>query len=165
MSNNTPNYNGYNHNGSINNVFMLYDRNPIDNKVFDYRQSHNGIWQSDKLSQHFYCKKNVDSIKKSIKEQIVNLTNKTYNITDQDIQMIQLLMRNTFILNAKNIRADITSQINTFNTIVINESVKKIMSGINAYIKYRRDIGNMPIPEERPFSTYEPKTLEFKNFF
>jgi|TARA_Y100000389_G_C17463300_1_gene523418 hypothetical protein len=144
---------------------MLYDRNPIDNKVFDYRQPHNGVWQSDKLSQHFYCKKNVEHIKKTIKEQVVNITRKNYNITDEDIQNIQLLMRNTFILNAKDIHNNIEEQIKRFNDTVVKSSVKKIIDGINAYIKYRYDIGNLALPQERPVATYQPKTLEFKNFF
>ena len=74
-------------------------------------------------------------------------------------------MRNVFLQNAKHSCENIRGQISELNDIVVNECLPKILSGLDSYLKYQKDISSLAIPMERPISTYTSQKLEFKSFF
>ena len=93
-----------------------------------------------------------------------------YKHTDKIIDLqpedqIKIIMRSIYLQNAKNIADDISYQVSELNKQVIRECSCKIMTELNSYLKFKRDVSNMAIPMDRPKSTYMNQSLEWKGHF
>jgi len=74
-------------------------------------------------------------------------------------------MRSTYLQNASNNPQNITEQVEALNQIVTDYCVLQICSEAQAYINYINDVSNLAVPIQRPVSTYNNNSLEFKKFF
>ena len=74
-------------------------------------------------------------------------------------------MRSIYLQNAKNIADDISYQVAELNKQVIRECSCKIITELNSYLKFKRDVSNLAIPIDRPKSTYINQSLEWKGHF
>tara|TARA_X000000368_G_scaffold392737_1_gene357765 strand:+ start:2167 stop:2787 length:621 start_codon:yes stop_codon:yes gene_type:complete len=157
------------HNGRINlldNVnikFSLQDKIQVTDNSCDYREALNGGWEKNLLSDVFFCKENINIIQNGIRGSIYDNTEKVIGL--QPIDQIKIIMRSIYLQNAKNIADDISYQVGELNKQVIRECVCKIMTELNSYLKYKRDISNMAVPIDRPRSTYINQSLEWKGHF
>ncbi len=141
----------------------LQDKIPVTDKTTDYREAMNGGWESNMLSDVFFCKENISIIQNGIRSKVHEATQKIIDL--QPVQKIKIIMRSVYLQNAKNISSDITHQVECLNALVIQDCVHKIVSELDSYIKYRRDISNLATPIDRPVSTYKNQSIEFKGHF
>jgi hypothetical protein len=76
-----------------------------------------------------------------------------------------MIMRGMYLQYAKNNPFNIEGQINELNKLVIDWSVPRIISEIEQYQFYLKDISNLPIPLEKPLnmSSAGSKSLPFRN--
>ena len=70
-------------------------------------------------------------------------------------------MRSIYFQNAKHQPNNITSQVTELNNLVIKDCIPKIISQLDGYLKYRKDISTLATPINRPISTYTKESLEF----
>lgn len=167
--NNKSKLNYSNHNGRVNlldkmNVkFSLQDKIQVTDNSCDYREALNGVWEKNLLSDVFFCKENINIIQNGIRGSIYKNTEKVIGL--QSIDQIKIIMRSIYLQNAKNIADDISYQVGELNKQVIRECVCKIITELNSYLKYKRDISNLAVPIDRPKSTYINQSLEWKGHF
>ena len=58
-----------------------------------------------------------------------------------------------------------TRQVNELNALVVKSCLPNVLSGLDSYLKYKRDVSNLAVPLELPKSTYRNQTIEFKSYF
>ena len=157
------------HNGRINlldkiNIkFGLQDKIQVTDNSTDYREALNGGWEKNLLSDVFFCKENINIIQNGIRGSIYENTEKIIDL--QPIDQIKIIMRSIYLQNAKNIADDISYQVAELNKQVIRECSCKIITELNSYLKFKRDVSNLAIPIDRPTSTYINQSLEWKGHF
>tara|TARA_Y100001970_G_C14256115_1_gene875520 strand:+ start:4062 stop:4679 length:618 start_codon:yes stop_codon:yes gene_type:complete len=143
--------------------FLMQDKIPVKTTSSPYTEALAGVLESNTLSRVFFSKENIEIIQNRLKKKVAELTNK--NIDSQPINIIKVIMRNIFLQNAKHSCENIRGQISELNDLVVNECIPKILSGLDSYLKYQKDISSLAVPMDRPISTYTSQKLEFTGFF
>jgi len=143
--------------------FSMQDKIHVHDTVSDYSEALNGIYQCTDLSKMFFSKENIQEIQRMLSEKIFECTKK--QIDPQDPNIIKGIMRNVFLHFSKNLPRNISEQVTELNNFVVKECVPRVISGINSYLKYKRDVSNLAVPMELPKSTYRNQTIEFKGYF
>lgn len=124
-----------------------------------------GNWDHTTLSDTFFTRRNVDVIQKAIKNEVYRMSGpKRYQIDDQDVDEIKMIMRAMYLQYAKNNEFDVEGQIKELNDLVIKWCAPRIMSEIDQYSYYLNDISHLPVPLEKPLnmSSAGTKSLPFK---
>ena len=91
---------------------------------------------------------------------------KKYVIDDQSADEMTIIMRTMYLQYAQNLPNNITGQVNELNEKVLNWSVPHILSAVDHYHYYLKDISNMPVPMARSvsLSSAGTKSLPFNPF-
>jgi hypothetical protein len=124
-----------------------------------------GNWEQTDLSKAFFTRRNLESIQKQIRDGVYRASGpKQYKIDDQDVDEIKTIMRAMYLTYAKNNPFQIDAQINDLNRLVIEWAIPRIVSEIDQYAFYLKDISHLPIPMEKPLnvSSAGTKSLPFK---
>jgi hypothetical protein len=126
-----------------------------------------GKWLETKLSQTFFSPENMRTIQNSIRKEVYNRSgNKRWNIDDQSVDELQIVMRSIYLQYSKNQDYNIPGQINDLNDLIIEWCVPRILSEIGMYQYYLNDISKMPVPLAHPASQSSAgsKSLPFRKF-
>jgi hypothetical protein len=119
------------------------------------------------LSLSFFTPSNVRTIQASIRREVYARSgSKKYAIDDQDVDEIKLIMRGIYYQYAKNNLFDIQGQIEELNKIIVDWAVPRILSEIDQYQYYLKDISHLPIPMQQPqsMSSAGTRSLPFQPF-
>jgi hypothetical protein len=112
-----------------------------------------GNWDKNPIASLFFTAKNVRTIQDTIRHQVlVRSGPKRYQIDDQDVDELKMIMRGIYLQYSKNNAFDVTGQVRDLNNIVIEWCVPRILSEIDHYHYYLQDISHMPIPLTQPMS-------------
>jgi len=147
------------------NVFNLYDRIPINEKITSYKDALTGNFEQSNLSRAFFSAKNIIIIQNALMAGVHKASNGNFNIGYQNEDTLKIIMRSVFLQHSANLCNNITEQIVGLNKIVIDYCIPKLCSEASAYIKYKNDVSTLAVPLQRPISTYNNNVLELKNFF
>ena len=145
--------------------FHLYDKIPVAGGDNFYKCALTGNLQSNLLSDTFFSNGNIEILHNGIRAGVYNNSNKLYLISKQDTDTLKMIMRSIFLQHSKNLKTNITQQVEALNKLVIDYAVPQIMGEAEGYVKYKNDSSMMYTPMERPKSTYSNNTLEFKKWF
>ena len=124
-----------------------------------------GNWEHTTLSDTFFTRRNVEVIQRAIKNEVYRMSGpKKYQIDDQDVDEIKMIMRAMYLQYAKNNEFDVEGQMKELNDMVIKWCAPRIMSEVEQYIFYLDDISHLPVPLEHPtnLSSAGTKSLPFK---
>jgi hypothetical protein len=124
-----------------------------------------GNWDHTPLSDAFFTRKNVDVIQKEIRKEVYRMSGpKQYQIDDQDVDELKMIMRAMYLQYSKNNPFNIEGQMKELNDLVVKWSAPRIMSEIEQYNYYLNDISHMPVPLAQPMhmSSAGTKSLPFK---
>ena len=146
-------------------VFMLYDKIPLNENISSYKKALTGNWNDTILSRAYFCDKNIQIIHNAIRATVYKNSKNNYLIGQQNEDTLKIIMRSIFLQYSRNDPNNITQQISKLNSIVVNYCVPKVLGELEGYIKYKRDVSTLAKPMKRPVSTYQSKDLEFKKFF
>ena len=163
--NNQNNMNNQNGRVHINNMnqFMLFDKIPLKNKVTQYRNPTQGIWNETELSKIFFCTKNINYLQQKIVERVNNMANNKFKVSYQDENALKIIMRNIYLTNCKNLPYNLNQQVIDLNLKVLNHCIPKVYNETVSYQKYLNDISNLVVPLDRPvLCNMKDKTLEPK---
>ncbi len=112
-----------------------------------------GNWESNNLSRAFFSPENIQTVQNSIrKEVLVRSGNKGYVIDEQSVDELKIVMRGIYYQYARNLPRDIAAQVLDLNQKVIDWSAPHILSAVEHYYYYLKDISSMPVPMEMPQS-------------
>ena len=124
-----------------------------------------GNLEHSALSDTFFTRKNTMVIQAAIKREVYRMSGpKQYQIDDQDVDELKMIMRAMYLQYAKNNPHNIEGQIEELNKLVIDWAAPRIMSEIDSYQYYLQDISHLPVPLEKPLnmSSAGTKSLPFK---
>ena len=124
-----------------------------------------GNWEHTALSNAFFTRTNAERLQQEIKKEIYRMSGpKKYAIDDQDVDELKMIMRAMYLQYAKNSPFNIDGQIAELNKMVIDWAAPRIMSEIDQYAYYLKDISTLPVPLTHPtnLSSAGTKSLPFK---
>ena len=112
-----------------------------------------GNWEHTPVATGFFTRTNVEEIQQRIRREVYRTSGpKQYLIDDQDVDEIKMIMRAMFLQYAKNNPHNVTGQITDLNDRVVDWAVPRILSEIDHYAYYLKDISHLPVPLEKPLN-------------
>lgn len=144
--------------------FQLHDKIP-NGQSTSYRDALNGNWQTNVLSDTFFSAGNIRILQNGLKAGVYKVSNGRFLIGDQDEDTLKIIMRSMFLQHSANQRNNITKQVESLNTLVLNYCIPQIYGEAKGYVKFKNDVSTMAVPMTRPTSTYTNTTLELKPWF
>lgn len=126
-----------------------------------------GNWDHTPLGDAFFTRKNVEILQNAIIREVYNRSGpKKYVIDKQDVDELKMIMRGIYLQYAKNNPFDIEGQIRELNDLIIQWCAPRILSEIDHYNYYLKDISHMPIPLAQPMnmSSAGTRSLPFQPY-
>lgn len=119
-------------------------------KQFDHDMLR-GNWEANGLSISFFSANNVQQIQNAIRKSVFERSKpKGYVIDDQSVDELKMIMRGIFYQYARNLPYDIQGQVDDLNKRVVEWSVPHILSAVDHYMYYLKDIDTLPVPISHP---------------
>ena len=125
-----------------------------------------GNWEHTALSDAFFSRTNANKIQREITKEVYRRSGpKKYQIDDQDVDELKMIMRGMYLQYAKNSPFNVEGQIQELNQLVIDWAAPRIISEIEQYQYYLNDISHLPVPMEKPLSMSSAgtKSLPLRN--
>jgi hypothetical protein len=126
-----------------------------------------GNWEHSSLSDAFFSKNNMDAIQASIRKEVFNKSQpKGYIIDDQSVDELKIIMRAIYYQYSRNLPNDIAGQVKELNDRILAWSVPHILSAVDHYVYYIKDIDTLPVPMALPVNLTRAgsKSLPFNSF-
>lgn len=126
-----------------------------------------GNWENSPLSDAFFSKNNMDAIQASIRKEVFNKSHpKGYVIDEQSVDELKIIMRAIYYQYARNLPNDIAGQVKELNDRILAWSVPHILSAVDHYVYYIKDIDTLPVPMALPVNLTRAgsKSLPFNSF-
>jgi hypothetical protein len=112
-----------------------------------------GNWDKNPVAERFFTASNASLIQATIRKEVLARSGpKRYAIDDQSIDELKMIMRGLYLQYAKNNPTNIDGQVNELNNLVIEWCVPRILSEIDHYYYYLKDISHMPVPLTQPMN-------------
>jgi hypothetical protein len=110
-----------------------------------------GNLERNPLSDAFFSPNNVKTIQNNIRRYVYEKSHpKGYVIDEQSSDELKIIMRAMYYQYAKHGKHDIAGQVNELNNYVINWSGPHILSAVDHYFYYLKDIDTLPVPMAQP---------------
>jgi hypothetical protein len=148
-----------------NQVFQLYDKIPIDEKVTSYRNALTGNLEQNTLSKTFFSAGNILILQHAIMAGVYKSSNGRFQIGYQNEDTLKIVMRSIYLQHASNLPQNITAQVEALNKLVTDYCIPQICGEAEGYVKYKNDVSTLPTPLSHGVSTYSNNILEMKKFF
>lgn len=107
-----------------------------------------GSWEANAVSKAFFSPENITKLQASIRNAVYKKGG--YDIDDQSVDELQIIMRSFYLQYGKNLSYNIPGQIAELNKLVIDWAVPTIVSEIEMHIHYQNDINKLPEPIAHP---------------
>lgn len=125
---------------------LFYEKNNTENS---YRSLGN-IHGENPLNKAFFSKENLDSLQSSIRKGVYDRSGGKHVIGRQSDIELKIVMRSVYLQYSKNLATNIGEQIRILNNLVVNICVPKIITNVEQYLGYKKDISGLPKPLPRP---------------
>ena len=145
--------------------FQLHDKIPISDRDDYANNAMNGNWERSALSDTFFSMKNIQILQNGIRTGVYKESNGRFSISEQDEDILKIIMRSIFLQNSKNLPSNISEQVEELNNLVLAYAVPQVTGEAIGYVNYKRDASTMYTPIAAPASTYHSNTLEQKPWF
>lgn len=148
--------------------FELFKHPGINyNNTTNYRGGLQGNVEETNLSRAFFSKENMNIIQNGIRAGVYRLSKGLYNVAPQNETNLKIIMRSLFLQYSAHQPNNIREQVKQLNKIVLDYCVPSVLNEADAYLKYKRDVSNMPMPHALPAysSKKGDKVLELKKWF
>lgn len=145
--------------------FKLHDKIPISDRDDYSNNALTGNWERNALSDTFFSIDNIQTLQNGIRTGVYKASNGRFNISEQDVDTLKIIMRSIFLQNSKNQPTNIRGQVEDLNNLVFAYAVPQVTGEAIGYVNYKRDASTMYTPIQRPASTYHSNTLEQKPWF
>ena len=113
----------------------------------------------NKLNKLFFSKNNINNINKQLILTIWKKTNKRFKIGEQSENRLLIVMRWVWIQYARNLPYQYEEQISRLNCYVVGQVVPNIITNLEQYVGYLKDIKQQRAPLERPQNVNNDNTL------
>ena len=119
------------------------------------------------LSRLYFSNENIDNIQSQIRYQVWLRSGKRHTIGKQSTTQLEIIMRSIFLQFSENRNTHLKEQVDQLNSYVVEYSVPSILSSVEQYIHYRKDISTLPTVMDYPqnMSIAGEKSLKNKAWF
>jgi hypothetical protein len=119
------------------------------------------------LNQMFFSQANIANLQTKIKADVLARSNGKYSIDNQSEADLMIIMRSYYLQYGDNDPNIVAKALEELNDRVVSYCGNSIMSEVEAYVYYRKDILDFPAPIANPIATqvYGSRTGELKSFF
>jgi hypothetical protein len=126
-----------------------------------------GIQAASPLSMAFFSKRNLDNVQTKLKYNVWIQSNKKFVIGRQSDTELQTVMKSIYLQYARNLPTQIKEQVDRLNGMVLDYCTPNVISAVEQYHHYRKDISQLPQPLEhaKNMSNSGSKTLPMYRFF
>ena len=148
----------------IDNYFLLHDRVPTDNKVFNLRDNSEINTSNDKAYKLFFSESNKRNLIQAIMQ---NATSRIkYKCFIPTKEELNTKMKKIY-LKYEGLDNDTDNHLNLLNHSTIEWFIPIVINNAIAQHKYMNDISKMPefLSNPKNTTTRGENTLEFKSFF
>jgi hypothetical protein len=121
--------------------------------------------QNTALSNLYFSSKNMRIVQNAIRANVYKMSNEKYIIDEQNVDILNIIMRSIYLQNSLNQPDNLTKQIEDLNKLVVDYCVPRVYSEVQGYIQYKKDASTLAVPLANPISVYTNKTLELNKFF
>ena len=105
--------------------------------------------QTNTLSRLYFSSQNIKNIQNQIRYNIYKVSNNKYIVSEQNYNEIEIVMRSIYLQYSPNLNKLYTKQISYLNKLVVDWCVPKILSELEQYKGYIKDIETLPTPIPR----------------
>ena len=167
-----PNTNRRNNNGLVKNVdnrnrgeYPLFQECTSSVSTFQ-REAVKTVLEVNDVSTVFFSKDNIDYLQSAIIQRVYQQSNGRFRIGRQSDTELQIMMRSIYLQFGKNLPTDIRSQIRELDEKVLEEAVPVVYSALEQHMRYKDDINNMYVPNDRPSQSgiKGSRSLEYNPF-
>jgi len=110
-----------------------------------------GNWEQNDLSKGFFSQANLTRIQTALRREVYEKSQpKGYVIDDQSVDELKMIMRGLFYQYARNQPDNIQGQIEELNRRVLDWSIPHILSAVDHYMYYLKDVDTLPVPIAHP---------------
>ena len=119
------------------------------------------------LNTVFFSQSNVDNLQAKIKADVFARSMGRFSIGKQSEADLLVIMRSYYLQYGDNAPERVSEALEDLNQRVVSYCGNSIMSEVEAYVQYRKDILDFPDPIAHPVATqvYGSRTGELKSFF
>lgn len=135
--------------GISGNQFQLFTENNNKNDSFKEYALY-GVQNRSPLSELFFCKENMKRIQNQMRYRVFVASGGKYKIGPQDNTELEIIMRAMYLQHAKNLPNQLKEQVNELNRLVVEFSWPKILSEIEQYLGYLKNLEMLPNPIPLP---------------
>jgi len=130
--------------------FTMSEKIAVRNKATQYRESLEGVWENNALSQVFFSTGNIQILQNGIRAGVYRLSDGKYVVPPQNIDALKIVMRSTYLQYAKHSSSTgITQQVEDLNKLVWDYCIPFVYKESIAYEKYLVDQSTLVMPLER----------------
>ena len=124
------------------------------------------VFCESKLAEVYFSAQNINLLQDIIRYQVYVRSNKNHIIGRQSDVELKIIMRSIYLQYGKNLPTNIKGQVAELNELVVNECIDSILTGIEQYYGYLKNITQAPIPLPRSvnMSTKGSKQLQENHF-
>lgn len=118
------------------------------------------------LSKLFFSKQNYNALQDGIRYLVYKKSLGEHTIGPQSPDDLLTVMRSVYLQYSRNLEIDLVAQVKELNGYVLEYCVPRILTEIQMYIAYRKEIQTLPTPLDRSSSenVKGTKSVEFKTF-
>ena len=123
--------------------------------------------EKNALSELYFSKENIERLQTLMRYQVWLRSGQKHIIDKQSTLQLEIIMRSIYLQYSKNLDIHLKEQINELNQYVLDYAIDRILSGIEQYLGYKKDISTLPTVMDHPeyMSSAGEKSLEFKSWF
>jgi hypothetical protein len=146
--------------------FKMQERLAIKNKTTEYRESLDGVWETNVLSQVYFSADNIQILQNGLRAGVYKKSDNRFIIAPQNIDILKIIMRSIYLQYAEHRMEDITGQVQRLNQLVLDYAIPTVYNEAVGYVRYCQDQSSLVVPLEVPrHHDRNYKQLELKPFF
>lgn len=127
----------------------LYEEIDNGNKLFKTEAVKN-ILSTNKLQELFFSEQNIDIIQKLLTYHVKLQSNGRHQIGRQSDNELKIVMKSIYLQYGKNADNNINTQVKELNAYVLDYCIPLILSNIEQYIIFKKDVSTLPVPLDNP---------------
>ena len=128
--------------------FPIFQQSNKGNVFYQNEALKTILTSTDKLQQIFFSEQNVKIVQNNIRKIVYKKSG--HVIQNQSYDNLYIIMRSIYLQYSKHINTNINPQIKELNQLVYNYSIPNILSNIEQYLGYKKQISTLPVPLQHP---------------
>lgn len=140
-------------------VLPMYEEQDTGNSLFKH-EAVSANYETTPLQRLFFSAENIDILQKLIAYHVWIQSEKRYKIQRQDDLQLKIVMKSVYLMYGENLPFKLNEQVKKLNSYVLDYCIPNILSNIEQYIGYKKEVSTLAVPLELPkyTSSYGTRT-------